>query len=347
MAKKHHKESTHEKKEHEEHHAVRHKKDAPYWKYTTAVFAVLSVFLVAYIIQVGPVAGNKNINTVADETVKFINANLLSGGSTAMLVNATFENGLYKIALDIGGNKFDSYVTVDGELLFPSTIDMTAAPAEEPTTPDQPPEVPKTDKPVVNIFVMSYCPYGLQMEKAAIPVMELLGDKAEINIDYVDYIMHGEKEIKQNNYQHCIEAEQPSKFVAYLRCFVQSDDHAKCMTETGIDSAKLDTCVAGIDSEFNITGLYNDQSTWNGGSYPQYNVDAVLGSKYGVGGSPTVVINGKTMSVSRSPEAFKQAVCGAFNTPPVECGQTLSSTSEGPGIGAMGGGGSDTTASCG
>ena len=247
-----------------------------------------------------------------------------------------------------GGQNVKFYVSASGNLLFfNEPIDMTKEiPKQEETQTQQNQNTgaPKSDRPVVNLFVMSYCPYGLQMEKAMIPVMELLGDKVDFNIDYAHYIMHGKKEIDQNTRQHCIEKEQPDKFVAYLRCFVQSDDHEKCMKEAGVDSVKLAACVAAEDEKYNITGLYNDKSTWSSGRFPPYMVDAALANKYGVRGSPTLIINGKTVSVNRSPEAVKEAICNAFTTQPEECSEKLSTQAEGPGIGALGSG-SDSTSS--
>lgn len=359
MAKHHRKEDAKakEKTHHHEHHPKHHKrsKQTTVWFYTTVLFIIVSGFLGVMLVQGVDIPSTgmpaaKDINVVAAETIEYINNNLLAEGSTASLKNATVENGLYKIELDIGGNAFESYVSTDGVLLFPSAIDISEEIVQpEPSEPSTPatPDTPKSDRPVANVFIMSYCPFGLQMAKAVVPVMELLGDKADINIDYVNYIMHGEKEIIQNNYLHCIEEDQPDKFVAYLKCFVQSDDHEGCMTEAGVDQANLDACVARIDAEYNITGLYNDQSTWSGGRYPLYMVDNELAVQYNVRGSPTVVINGKNMQVSRSPEGVKQAICGAFNTPPEECEQTLSTDQEAPGIGALGSGGSTGAGSCG
>lgn len=363
MAKKQHKEATkHETHEHTENHektaehSEHHKKstsEPSYWKYTTFVFALISVALLGYMLSGQGMTANTvvdgDIDKVATDTVDYINDNLLSAGSVATLENSSLESGVYKVVLNIGGQAYESYVSTDGKLLFPSAVDLTeTVPSNEEQPETQPTEVPKTDKPVVNVFVMSYCPYGLQMEKAMIPVMELLGDKVDFNVDYVNYIMHGTDEINQNNYQHCIESDQSGKFVAYLKCFVQSDDHEGCMVEAGVDSTQLDACVARIDAQYNISGLAADQSTWSGGRYPPYKVDETLVKTYGVGGSPTFVINGKTVSVSRSPEAVKQAICAAFNTPPAECDTALSTSQEAAGIGALGSGSdSGSTASCG
>jgi hypothetical protein len=41
--------------------------------------------------------------------------------------------------------------------------------------------------------------------------------------------------------------------------------------------------------------------------------------------SPTLIINGQVYTGARTPEAYKEAVCSHFDTPPAECGTTLSS----------------------
>jgi len=212
------------------------------------------------------------------------------------------------------------HVTKDGKWMFGGLIDLDEE-LPEPTTPTEPesPGVPKSDKPVVDLFIMSYCPYGLQAQKAMLPVMELLGDNAEINIKWVSYVMHGKKEIDENNVQYCIQKEEPEKYVVFAHCFTQKDDSEACREEAGIDEAKLEACISALDEEFKISELFEDKSTWSGGSYPQYPVDAEENAKFGVRGSPTLVINGITTSAARVPEAYKQVICNAFNTPPIEC----------------------------
>ena len=93
-----------------------------------------------------------------------------------------------------------------------------------------------------------------------------------------------------------------------------------------------------VDKEFKITENLKDQSTWYNGRFPKFDVELELNQKYGVRGSPTIVINDKVVSLARSPEAFKEAVCKAFETPPEECNQKLSEEIASPGIGPLGGG---------
>lgn len=221
-----------------------------------------------------------------------------------------------------------------------AAVDNTAATADQQATP-----APKTNKPKVELFVMSYCPYGLQMEKAYLPVMELLKSRADMSIKFVSYAMHGKKEIDENTRQYCIAKEQNAKFIPYLKCFTGKDDYAACLKEAKVNESQVTKCMAAADKTFGITAKFDDQSTWLSGQYPIYPIDAALNEQYGVQGSPTLIINGVEASAGRTPEAVKTAVCAAFTTAPKECDTTLSTQSMQAGFGTSAGAATD--ASCG
>lgn len=195
------------------------------------------------------------------------------------------------------------------------------------------PTVTKSEKPVVELFIMSYCPYGLQMQKAYLPAYQLLKDKADISVKFVSYIMHEKQEIDENNRQYCMQNESVGKYLQYLTCFLDKGDNASCESAAGFSRSKIDSCVASADKKFGITAKYNDRASWLSGRYPIYPVHADLNTKYGVQGSPTLIINGAEVSVNRTPEAVKSAICAAFNNPPSECNTTLSSASYSAGFG--------------
>lgn len=242
------------------------------------------------------------------------------------------DMGLYKLTLNVGDQAFVSYVTKDGKLFFPQAIDL------KPETPE---EAPQSSAPDVKLFVMSYCPYGLQAEKALLPAWELLKDRADIGIYFVDYIMHGKQEIDENLRDYCIQQQEPEKFTSYLKCFAQDGDFEGCLNEVGINREGLTSCIEETDKAFGVTQGYNDESSWLNGQYPKFQVHADLNDKYGVSGSPTLVINNAIVNVAkRSPEGFKAAICEAFTTPPEECSQKLSEETASPGLGFGTGGSS-------
>lgn len=236
------------------------------------------------------------------------------------------------------GFKFGQMDQVDGNgVTPPATTATTPAPAQaaQPATPP-PPKVPKQAIPEVELFIMSYCPYGLQMQKAFVQAQELLGDEANMKVKWVSYSMHGEKEMQDNTREYCIQKDQPEKFIAYEKCFVEKTDYVACAAATGVDTAKVESCYAATDAKYGITASFKDTASWLSGRYPHYNVDKELNEKYGVRGSPTMVINGQSVQVSRSAEAVKQAICNAFTTPPADCDKTLNSNQETPGPGPIG-----------
>ena len=253
------------------------------------------------------------------KAIDFINQNILKGSAKAEHVgNISEESGLYKFKLKIGNQEYTSFVTKDGKILFPEegiNLEMKIG------------EAPKREKPDIKLFVMSYCPFGLQMQKALLPAWELLKDKADIGVYFVSYIMHGKEEMEENLRQYCIQKEEKAKYLTYLGCFVKEGKFADCLKEANIDENKLKLCQERTDKEFQISANFTETG------YPPFNIHKDLNEKYGVRGSPTLVINDQVIEVERSPEKVKEAICNAFSTPPPECETTLSSTSASYGFG--------------
>lgn len=64
-------------------------------------------------------------------------------------------------------------------------------------------EPEKTDKPVAQLYVMSFCPYGIQAETTMKPVVDLLGSKVSIEPHFIVSVkddtvtsLHGYNEAK-------------------------------------------------------------------------------------------------------------------------------------------------------
>ena len=185
----------------------------------------------------------------------------------------------------------------------------------------------KNSGPTMQVFVMSYCPYGLQMMKGMLPAWRLLGEKANFELRFVSYTMHGVKEDTENSRMICIREEQSSKLVDYLECFTDSGDANSCILTAGIDKSSLEDCMDSRASGYMET-------------------DKALNTQYGVQGSPTIVIEGKEAQINRDPESVKKAICDAFTSKPSECSQTLSTASPSPGFGSSSSS-SSSSASCG
>ncbi|MFA4942190.1 MAG: hypothetical protein WC564_00955 [Patescibacteria group bacterium] len=270
----------------------------------------------------------------------YINENLMANGSKATIDKVVEENGLYKMSVNVGsGQIIDSYMTKDGTKLFPQALELQAA-AEDSTgatgTEDAaaaaPTEVPKNAKPVVELFVMSHCPYGTQIEKGILPVVEALGGKIDFKLKFCDYAMHGEKELKEELNQYCINKEQSPKFITYLKCFLTAGNGDDCLKQAKVDTAKMKTCVDKTDKQFKVLENFTNKVGYKG-SYPAFDVFKDDNAKYNVGGSPTLIINGTESQSKRDPQSLMNSICAGFEKTPEECQKAMSSASPAAGFG--------------
>lgn len=177
--------------------------------------------------------------------------------------------------------------------------------------------VDKTNKPELEAFVVSYCPFGTQMQRVLAEVQKAIGDDADIKVRYIGAVvdgkvtaMHGEQEAEENHRQICLREEQPDKFWDYVSCFIKAGNTESCLEETEIDTAMLDECMA--DPE-------------RGVKYAQ--VDFTNQNTYGVTGSPTLILGGKRVSESnfggRSAESLKKMLCCGMEDEAKGCEQEL------------------------
>jgi len=296
------------------------------------------------------------------EAEKYINESLIppDSGQKATVANVTEENNLYKLDVELAGQNVSSYMTKDGKKFFPQGNDMEKIEgensgnnggdqaAENNQAQNQQPAATvsnKSETPQVELFVMSHCPYGTQMEKAILPVVKTLGEKIDFDLKFVDYAMHDKKEINEQLREYCIQKEEPEKLISYLDCFLESSDSESCQNEVGINTSALETCVSQTDEEFGIMEDYNDKSTWRG-SFPSFAIHAEKNQEYGVSGSPTLVVNGQKVQAQRNPASLLETVCSAFSEKPSECEAELSSSSPSPGFGSSNSGGG-SAGSCG
>ncbi|MFH1239649.1 MAG: hypothetical protein V1672_00355 [Candidatus Diapherotrites archaeon] len=290
-----------------------------------------------------------NTGTLSTKVLDYVNTNLIPDGATATVTNIeSAGDSLYAVTIDVtldGQTQPGTvYVTETGDRILLGSVLDTAVALEQPASEPEPVvELQKSDKPTVELFVMSHCPYGTQMEKGLIPVVETLGDKIDFEMRFVYYTMHGLTEMQEELKQYCIEEEQNDKYLPYLKCFLKAGETDTCLAEAEIDTAAMETCVLDADNEFQITANYLDTTKYLSGKYPLFGIDAEKNTEYGVGGSPTLVVNGTTVNSARTSASLLQTICGAFNEQPEECTLELSSVSPSAGFGYEEGTGTDAT----
>jgi len=327
----------------------------PVWQIVSGVlFIAFVLFLVLFLtessttgIDDSGVVNTTEMQNVANETVSFLKSNFPV--SELSLNTVLKEKNLYKMSILVEDQELDIYTSMDGELIFipgGAPINKTEflklkeenPVDEQPSQEPAPQNLTKSDKPVVELFVMSHCPFGTQMEKGILPVVDLLSDKIDFQLKYVNYVMHGYDEVYEQLLQYCIMQEKPDKFYDYLGCFLEDGNTEVCLNRNSILRADLETCISETDQEYAITESYNNNST----AFLIYDAD---NKKYGIKGSPALIVNGTKVSTNRDSQSLLNTICGAFNTEPAECSETLSNVNPSPGFG-YGSTGSNTNAEC-
>ncbi len=298
----------------------------PRINYWILLSIILAIGLVLSLIRggiTGKAAGVQGLSAqeAGDKAVDFINGNLVQPGTSASLISTEDAGSMYKVIFSYQGNQFTFYMTKDGKYLSQSAWDTSEKIATEQTQ-QQPQEIPKTDKPIVQLFVMSFCPYGIQAENAMKPVVDLLGSKVTIEPHFIVSVsgtavssLHGDYEAKEDMRQACILKNYGQivfwNYVDYINNNCNKNNLDSCWKDAAknasVDFTKIESCVTS-------EGL-NLMKT-----------EETLSNQNGVSGSPTLIINGVISNSGRTPEAYKQAICSAFSTQPSECSQTLSST---------------------
>jgi hypothetical protein len=266
--------------------------------------------------------------------ITYFNQNLAQQG-IANLISINESKGLYQVTYTYLSQERTIYTTKDCTLIFPNVVNMTAGSAAGQATAQATPQATtapvKAARPTVDLYVMSFCPYGTQAETGMGPVADLLKSKADIRIRYITTVsgttvdsvssLHGSAEAQEDLRQICINKYYPGQFWSYIKTFNQEcypswknatalgSCQKNIMAALSIDSAKIDTCSQGTEG---ITLLKADQTASDTNHAKS---------------SPMLFINGVLYSGSRTSEAYKQAVCNSFETAPAECSTVVSSAS--------------------
>src|SRR3989344_3524249 len=137
-----------------------------------------------------------------------------------------------KFKIQIAGKDYDSYVSKDGKLLFPEGISVDlgiATQANQPLGAATPVTVAKVQKTSLEAYVVSACPYGLQMQRALSNAIKAVPSLAEyVKVRSIGAVsgniitaMHGDEEAKENARQIGIREEQPDKYWPYVSCYME------------------------------------------------------------------------------------------------------------------------------
>jgi len=289
------------------------------WILSTLVFAIIIILFMLNLF--GSSSGKVSGETVGQNFVNFIN---LKGGVNLEYVSVNdFGPNLYEVIVLSEGNQVPVYITKDGKYFVQILSPLTET-ENQPSTPSSQnsnsQEITKADVPKAELFIWSYCPYGVTALAPFAEVAKLFGDKVDFKV-VLYYDGHGEHETQQNKIQECIQKYEKDKYWDYAIGFAEDiysecgstrdvacnlDKSTELMNSLGIDSTAILSCV-----ESEGTDLFQAASA--------------RAKELGVTGSPSFVLNDILLNLARDAESYKDAACQSFNDVPEECGTELSS----------------------
>lgn len=287
------------------------------WMIFTMVFGLSCIILLVLALKPSLTGNVIAGGDASDKLVEYLNS--MVGGGVEYVSYEDLGN-IYGVSVKYQGQEIPVYVTKDGKYFIQGISPMTGQ-AVQQEQQTQTAKIPKSDKPLVDLYVMSFCPYGNRAENTMLPVYNLLKDKVDWNIHFIVSIsgstvssLHGQAEVTEDEREACVLANNGVsawfKFSTYVNNNCGSDGTCweKAASSAGINANAITSCV-------NTKGLSLMQA------------EEAASNAAGASGSPTMFINGVESTAVyqyENSQAYLDAVCSAFNTAPAECSQTLS-----------------------
>jgi len=328
------KELEHSEEKPKNHSKTKHHSKKPHFISIAVVFFAVGFFL-SFLLY-GSFVNAMTPEQAGNKALGFIKSDLLSEGVLAEIINISERSGVYELSMNIssaeGSAVAKAFISKDGKILFINAVEInesssepeddggdetgdggTASACEATTT---------SDNPTITAFVVSFCPYGVQMQRIMGEIVNNIPELSDnIEVRYMGAVsdgevvaMHGEEEAAENLRQICIREEQSVLFWDYMNCFIQEGDSESCLIESGVNRGNLQACMNTAE---------------RGIAYAQE--DFSLQARYSVTGSPTLIMNGQRVSEfdfgGRTAEAVKSLLCCGFSQEPSECSEVLSTES--------------------
>jgi len=286
------------------------------WSVSTFILGILVIILL-----VTTFSGGLTGNVVSKEKIEglaldFFNTKLSNNPGSIESVKEV--SGLYQINFNIGDEIVPLYFTKDGKWINQG-YELVSLIAKTSTQT----KVPKTEKPSVELFVMSFCPYGNEAEKTMQSVYDLLKDKVNWSIHFIVSVtgntvnsLHGQTEVIENEREACVIKNYGVGTWFTFANYVNNNcgSNGSCWQ----DAAR----VANVD-------VNNINSCVTSSGLDLMKAEEAASDAAGANGSPTLIINGVNSNAVYqygNSEAYKGAICEAFKDVPTQCSQKLSSS---------------------
>ena len=177
------------------------------------------------------------------------------------------------------------------------------------------PVVPPEKKAKLQFYIMSQCPFGVQVLDGVIPALRKIGPWVDFQVDYIGEIqgdkltsMHGDNEVQGDIVELCTMRHAPGQWMDLFACW-NKEYHAlpgnwrSCATQNRLDAATIDriaACVDGPDGKAMLRASFEKAK------------------QAGASGSPTIQINGNPWRGGRDERAFLVGICDVLPEPKPE-----------------------------
>ncbi|MEZ4241402.1 MAG: thioredoxin domain-containing protein [Myxococcota bacterium] len=161
-------------------------------------------------------------------------------------------------------------------------------------------------KPAMELFVMSQCPYGVQVENTMAEVKSQLGDALDVTVHFIgdgeaDSLtsMHGPNEVQGDIAQSCAAKQAPEKLVSFIECQNKDpkavhENWASCAETVELDAGALKTCIEGDEGKQLVAASFAEAK------------------KRGARSSPTMYLDGEKYMGGRKARDFMRAICKTY-----------------------------------
>ncbi|MDD5417027.1 MAG: hypothetical protein PHU12_03560 [Candidatus Aenigmarchaeota archaeon] len=277
------------------------------WKLATIILSIVFIFMIIYY------SFGSGVSIGAEKaSEKFMNY-VNQDGEMFKLLSINESHGLYLMDIqNTQGTRYLVYMSKDGYAFFPQVYVFPEEASSD--------SVVKYDRPIVELYIFSYCPAGSASLDSLAPVANMLKDSADFKVRFFSN-MHGEHELQQNMIQACIQSVAGDKYWNYADQFYEKV-YTKC-AQSGNVTCDMEESVAlmdlvGIDSEDVLNCVEQ-----NGEAL--YAADISKATDLQLQYSPSFIVNEKYQeNMDRSPEGIKEYVCSSYTEAPAKCDESLS-----------------------
>ncbi|MBN2493271.1 MAG: transporter substrate-binding domain-containing protein [Deltaproteobacteria bacterium] len=167
----------------------------------------------------------------------------------------------------------------------------------------------------VELYVMSKCPFAIQVEKTMAEVLARFGSELRFQMDFIGRVkpdgtltsMHGESEVRGDLIQICAQSHAPDRFLELVNCMNEQfrqipDGWQDCARRLGLQVGAIAECADSAEG----TALLQES----------FRRSEARGAR----GSPTIYFGGRPHRGGRSETDFSRAICETFGHPrPAVC----------------------------